>query len=273
MVESTSPINNAIGQVANGDNKNILTTTEFMKLLITELTNQDPMDPMKNQDLLDQMATIQNLESSQQMTSSFSGLTDRFDGFIGQFDEILMREQMSTASKMIGQLVSGVDEAGEDAFGEIVSIRVEGNDTKLVLDSGQIVDMDKLEGIGGELDKVTASDMVGKFIIGENSTGLLKIGKVNSVVVDGDDVELNTTLNTEDTETPINLASAVVINEKTIDLMLGKKITGKNETGVVTGYRINGSEAQDISLTIKLADDTYSEVNITKVTSINNITS
>jgi len=269
MVQSASPINNAIGQVASGKSNNILSTTDFMKLLITELTNQDPMDPMKNQDLLDQMATIQNLESSQRMTSSFSGLTDRFDGFISQFDEILMREQMSTASKMIGQLVTGVDESGEDAFGEIVSIRVEGNDTKLILDSGQIVDRDNLRGIGGELDKVTASDMVGKYIIGENSDGLLKIGKVNSVVVDGDTVELNTIMNTTDTTTLVALESAVVINEKTIDLMIGKNITGENETGVVTGYTINGSEAQDITLTISLEDGTKREINITKVTSIN----
>ena len=268
MVESASAITNGISQLTSGSDNNVLTTTEFMKLLITELTNQDPMDPMKNQDLLDQMATIQNLESSQSMTRSFSGLTDRFDGFINQFDEILVREQMSTASKMIGQLVSGTDIEGEPAFGEIVSIKVEGNATLLKLDSDQVVNMDNLDGIGGELDKVTASDMVGKFIMGLHN-GKMVIGEVQSVIVDGDDVSLSTDLNGGSWGSQpeaIKLSDAVVMNEKTIEMLIGKQISDGSKTGVVSGYTINGNKASDISLT--LSDG--SEISLTDITNIEN---
>jgi flagellar basal-body rod modification protein FlgD len=36
--------------------------TEFLKLLVTQLQNQDPMDPIKNEDFIAQLATFSSLE-------------------------------------------------------------------------------------------------------------------------------------------------------------------------------------------------------------------
>ena len=70
----------------------MLNTEDFLKIMITELTNQDPFEPMKNQDLLAQIASIQQLESSQNMTNTFTSVGDRFDMVVDKLGQFLDRE-------------------------------------------------------------------------------------------------------------------------------------------------------------------------------------
>ena len=72
-----------------------LSSDDFLKIMITELTNQDPLEPMQNQDLLNQMSTIQQMQSSQEMTRSFNEL-------MSNFDSLLTRQAMGAATEMIG---------------------------------------------------------------------------------------------------------------------------------------------------------------------------
>jgi flagellar basal-body rod modification protein FlgD len=47
--------------------------TEFLKLLVTQLQNQDPMNPIDNQQFIAQLATFSSLE---QLISINKGVTD-----------------------------------------------------------------------------------------------------------------------------------------------------------------------------------------------------
>jgi flagellar basal-body rod modification protein FlgD len=83
---------------------------DFLKLLVTQLANQDPMNPMKDMEFIGQMAQFTALEQSKSMSqdmeslraSSMLGTTvtvnerDRFDRIVGQttgvVDQLLMED-------------------------------------------------------------------------------------------------------------------------------------------------------------------------------------
>ena len=71
-----------------------LGSQDFLKLMLTELTNQDPLQPTDNEALLRQISSIRDIEMS-------TSLTDTLQKLAGQ-------QQIGAASSVIGQFVTGV---------------------------------------------------------------------------------------------------------------------------------------------------------------------
>lgn len=95
---------------------NDLSSQDFFQLLISELTNQDPLEPMDNQDLLNQISSIRDIESSAGLTESLEALTQQ--------------RQLSSVSSLIGQYVtSNINEDGIARQGMVVGVRFEGEDS------------------------------------------------------------------------------------------------------------------------------------------------
>lgn len=82
------------GSSPTGSSK-ILDKDAFLKLLITELQNQDPMNPMEDKDFIAQLAQFSSLEQMQQMKRAF--------------DAVSSGESASRAFSMIGRNVEYVD--------------------------------------------------------------------------------------------------------------------------------------------------------------------
>ena len=99
-----------------------LSREEFFKILIAELGNQDPLQPMDNQELLGQMANLQNLEASASLTDAVSGMA-RF-------------QEMSAAASLIGREVHGRDGEGAPASGVVERVRADQDGVLLVLEDG-----------------------------------------------------------------------------------------------------------------------------------------
>ena len=55
-----------------------VSTSEFLQLLVTQLQNQDPLDPMDNSQFLTQLATFSSME---QLISINDGVTSLSDAF------------------------------------------------------------------------------------------------------------------------------------------------------------------------------------------------
>lgn len=82
-----------------------LTADDFMKMLITQLQNQDPTEPVTNEDLLNQISTMRNLQSDVELSDTLKSLT--------------LNQQLSTTANFIGKLVTARD-AGNDPVTGIV---------------------------------------------------------------------------------------------------------------------------------------------------------
>jgi len=72
-----------------------LTADHFLTLLITELQNQDPTEPMKNEDLLNQLSMMSSLQSNNELGEALKAIASS--------------QQLSTAATFIGKSVTGTD--------------------------------------------------------------------------------------------------------------------------------------------------------------------
>lgn len=83
---------------------------DYMKLLITQLQNQNPLEPMENNEMASQLAQFSSLSQLETMNSSFS--------------EALVNAERTYANSIIGKEVTFL---AEDEFGstEVTSGNVE----------------------------------------------------------------------------------------------------------------------------------------------------
>jgi flagellar basal-body rod modification protein FlgD len=68
---------------------------DYMKLLVTQLKNQDPLSPMDNSQMTSQMAQLSQLQQLETMNTSFA--------------KVLANEQMGYASSLIGKQIAFVN--------------------------------------------------------------------------------------------------------------------------------------------------------------------
>lgn len=64
----------SIGSATTGLRGNSLGQEDFMKILLTQLTYQDPLKPMDNQQFMAQMAQFTSLEQTQQLNQKMATL-------------------------------------------------------------------------------------------------------------------------------------------------------------------------------------------------------
>ncbi|MDD4527227.1 MAG: flagellar hook capping FlgD N-terminal domain-containing protein [Candidatus Margulisbacteria bacterium] len=71
-MSSVSGVSSALSKT-DIDNSAMLGKDQFLKLLVTQLKYQDPLNPMQNEDFIAQLAQFSTLESMKNMEQSFKG--------------------------------------------------------------------------------------------------------------------------------------------------------------------------------------------------------
>jgi flagellar basal-body rod modification protein FlgD len=121
----TDAFNKSLGNISESDN---LGKDDFMKILITQLTHQDPTEPMKDTEFIAQMAQFSTLEQITNMTQDFSKLA----GILSS----------SQALGLLGKSVELFD--GEGLVSGIVE-EVSGREVPQVFVNGQYYDFNRVE--------------------------------------------------------------------------------------------------------------------------------
>lgn len=99
-----------------------LKAEDFIKMMVTELQNQDPTAPAKNSELLAQMSQIGQLQSSTTLTEGIQSM--------------VLQNQIGSAGNLIGKTVAGLDDNDKAVGGIVNSVRVEDKNVVLELDNG-----------------------------------------------------------------------------------------------------------------------------------------
>lgn len=143
-------------------------TQDFLELLITELTNQDPLEPTDNEAMLQQISSIREIELSSELTDSLKSLTDQ--------------QSVGSAAGLIGQFVQSKPASdGLVVEGVVTSVRFDSSGSPvLVLDNGAQLPMAEV----GEIRQIeeVADALVGQEVVGIDSRDDDKRDAVRGVV-------------------------------------------------------------------------------------------
>src|SRR5580698_6222636 len=110
-----------------GDPLASLNGGDFVQFLITELQNQDPLNPTSSNQMLSQLSEIGQLESSTDLQSSLTGM--------------VQQNSVPSAANMIGKEVQGTDQFNNQQTGTVTAVQVTTNGVNLSLSNGSTVSL------------------------------------------------------------------------------------------------------------------------------------
>lgn len=105
---------------------------EFMTLLVAQLRNQDPLEPVKQENFISQLAQFSTLESIENLG--------------GSFDQMLQVQELSYGANLVGKTVVYDSELGQQS-GVVQSVFADGGSIIVDVD-GTLVDLNSLIGVG-----------------------------------------------------------------------------------------------------------------------------
>ena len=118
-----------------------LTTDDFVQLLITQLSNQNPLEPLEDNKLLEQISSIQSLSTTDQLVETLTAFG--------------LNQNLGAASSLIGREISAV----------VGDVEVAGTVNRAVVEDGQVyllvgddnvrVPFDSIKSVG---DSTTVTD-------------------------------------------------------------------------------------------------------------------
>ncbi|WNS77178.1 flagellar hook assembly protein FlgD [Bacillus sp. DTU_2020_1000418_1_SI_GHA_SEK_038] len=158
----------------------VLGKDDFLKILMVQLQNQDPMNPMQDKDFIAQMATFSTLEQITNMGKSMD-----------KFVKVQEQSQLIAYNQFVGKditwhKVSEAKEQGgtpviEEGTGRVASVQFKDNNVLFILDDGTKLEPGNISQINEtskENAMVQASMMIGKSVTyladKAEKTGLVK---------------------------------------------------------------------------------------------------
>jgi len=111
---SSAPTSKATGKEVH-DLKD-LDINQFLQLMVTELTNQDPLNPMDNTQLVQQIGELRSIAASDQLTTTLQA--------------VQTQQSLTTASALIGKTVKALTKDNQEVTGKVdaVSVQVDEKD-------------------------------------------------------------------------------------------------------------------------------------------------
>jgi flagellar basal-body rod modification protein FlgD len=112
-----------------------LNSEAFVKIMFTELSNQDPLKPNDSAALLQQMSSLRSIQSDIDLSK--------------KLESLVQQNQLASAGGMIGNLVSGLSQDNIRVFGTVVSVSRTADGPVLNLDNGFRVPFNTVDEMAG----------------------------------------------------------------------------------------------------------------------------
>ena len=133
---SATSINNATSATSNvtpTTATNALDKDGFMKLLIAQLSHQNPLDPLNDQQFIAQMSQLSSLDATQNMNK--------------QLGSLISSQQRAQALQMVGRDVTFLDPATQEQKTGKVSAVLLHDSSPILLINGQQVGFDAVQSV------------------------------------------------------------------------------------------------------------------------------
>ncbi|MDR1702348.1 MAG: hypothetical protein LBR56_06195 [Sporomusaceae bacterium] len=160
-IGATNPfVNGGDGKVNKGDK---LGKDEFLKLMIAQMQNQNPLEPQSDTDQIAQMAQFTSLEQMTNMSKTML---------------------LNSAISLIGQSVEWKDEKGVYNMGVVNSAMLDSKGVIQVVVGDKPVDFDKVKVVTNDRASLAETNaLIGREITWYDSKGVEQTGVVDSVSV------------------------------------------------------------------------------------------
>jgi len=122
--------------------KGRLTREQFLKLLTTQLQQQDPTDPMDNGKILEQLSLLENLEATGSLTKTLQGM--------------VQSSTLGSAANLLGKHVSAFDGEGKRIEGIVSGLTAGREGVRLTVD-GRKVALEQIREIRNPTEGETAA--------------------------------------------------------------------------------------------------------------------
>ena len=107
MIDNLGAGSSQAGQSSVVTNQSTIGQEEFLKILLTQLTYQDPLKPLDNQEFIAQMAQFTNLEQTRQLSANT--------------DTLLTVQSATQAIELIGKIVTVSTDTGS-SVGQVTTV-------------------------------------------------------------------------------------------------------------------------------------------------------
>ena len=128
---SGSPVASTSSARSSAGGFSSLSTDEFSKIIFTELSNQDPLQPNDTKALLEQLSTLRSIQSDMDLSQRLTSLASQ--------------SEFAAAANLLGKRVSGVSEDLTRVAGQVASISRTDAGAVLTLADGSRVRMSNLD--------------------------------------------------------------------------------------------------------------------------------
>jgi flagellar basal-body rod modification protein FlgD len=113
--DTSSALNSSLGS---------LNLDDFLKMLLTELQNQDPLSPMDSSQMLTQIGQISQVGATQSLTSTLNS--------------VLLGQTIGNATAMIGKTITGLGDDGTDVTGKVDKVTISDGQPVLTIGSDTV---------------------------------------------------------------------------------------------------------------------------------------
>jgi len=91
-------------------------TEDFLKLLVAELASQDPMNPMDNSQILQQISQMREITSNDRLTATL--------------ESVLLGQNLATANSLLGRTILALDDEAQYITGTVDRVTIQDDTIK-----------------------------------------------------------------------------------------------------------------------------------------------
>ncbi len=132
QIPATNPLDTVVRPIV-GNRFIDMSSEDLVRIISTELANQDPLAPNDSTALLQQLNSIRSIESDIQL--------------IEQLKSLVTENQLAAGSNLIGKYITGLTASSDRVSGHVRSVSREGDSVVLELDNGFSVPFESLDTI------------------------------------------------------------------------------------------------------------------------------
>jgi flagellar basal-body rod modification protein FlgD len=117
MSSSVGGISGSKGAQSEYDKWSNVGFQDFVELLVTEMQSQDPMEPMDNSQIMEQVSQISSIQATQKLNASM--------------EAVILGENLSIASNLLERQVVALNDEGDLVTGEVSRVSIESGTIKI----------------------------------------------------------------------------------------------------------------------------------------------